>query len=126
MFSTESHFNFYFSTSYSKKQLRNASWWVKTNREFSSRSTSNKNIMECDTDASDEDVLFEVLSSYLNCSVVFHSKKIVILSFFLFRFALMNVLFFDFTFVKIQPPGILNCNNVHWCLTNVRLLWIHE
>lgn len=50
--------------------------------------------MECDTDASDEDVLFEVLSSYLNCSVVFHSKNIVILSFFLFRFALMNVLFF--------------------------------
>lgn len=57
--------------------------------------------MECDIDVSDEDVFFEVLFLYLNCLVVFYSKKIVILFFFLFRFVLMNVLFFDFMFVKI-------------------------
>lgn len=74
---------------------------MKINREFSLRLILNKNIMECDIDVSDEDVFFEVLFLYLNCLVVFYSKKIVILFFFLFRFVLMNVLFFDFMFVKI-------------------------
>lgn len=72
---------------------------MKINREFSLRLILNKNIMECDIDVSDEDVFFEVLFLYLNCLVVFYSKKIVILFFFLFRFVLMNVLFFDFMFV---------------------------
>lgn len=74
---------------------------MKINREFSLRLILNKNIMECDIDVSDEDVFFEVLFLYLNCLVVFYSKKIVILFFFLFRFVLMYVLFFDFMFVKI-------------------------
>lgn len=74
---------------------------MKINREFSLRLILNKNIMECDIDVSDEDVFFEVLFLYLNCLVVFYRKKIVILFFFLFRFVLMNVLFFDFMFVKI-------------------------
>lgn len=77
---------------------------MKINREFSLRLILNKNIMVCDysdIDVSDEDVFFEVLFLYLNCLVVFYSKKIVILFFFLFRFVLMNVLFFDFMFVKI-------------------------
>lgn len=60
--------------------------------------------MECDTDASDEDVLFEVLSSYLNCSVVFHSKKIVILSFFSVQICFDECTIFRFHVRQNSPP----------------------